>query len=83
MLYPNKNEYESPHLLRVNIPAEIRAEENGIYLDYLDDGLMEAAVNIKAYTKDIGWHTKYDGKITTFTKFGEKDKLHIIFGDEK
>ena len=83
LLYPNKNEEEVPHLIRVNIPAKIQSTENGIFLDYLDDGLMQASVNAKAYTKNIGWQTEYDGKITTFTKFGEKDKLHIIFGEEE
>ena len=82
-LYPDCAK-EAPHLLRVNLPAKIKygKDNNDVSLNFLDDGMMQAVVEGKAYTDSENWETEYNGKTTIFTKFGDKDSLHILFGEQ-
>lgn len=80
-LYPLNKIDVKPHLIRVNLPAKIKLDDEGVIISFLDDGLMQATVTSDAYTNSIGWSAVYNNGLTTFTKFGEKDNLHIIWGD--
>lgn len=71
---------EKQHLLRVNVPAKISVNDDGVDISFLDDGLMQAVVKGRAFTKDSHWKSVYENGETTFTAFGEKRNLQIIFG---
>lgn len=80
-VFIDKNK-DNPHLIRVNIPAKIRVNEKGVSLLFLDDGMMQASVTGFAGTDSSDWKAEYKDGITTFTKFGSKERLNIVFGEQ-
>ena len=52
-----------------------------IKIDFLDDGMMQCVVEGQAMTNNEAWKVEYDENLnlTTFTKFGDKEKLTINY----
>jgi hypothetical protein len=66
---------ETPHIARVNLPAEIKESADGAELRFLDGGMMQVVVSGSANTTSEGWtRSELDGQ-TIFTKYGSADSL--------
>jgi len=70
-----KGETGSAHLRRVNLPADIRREGDGLVVDFVQDGLMQAEIEGTVSTPSEGWTLTRNGENTLFTKFGDAEEL--------
>lgn len=70
-----KGETGSAHLRRVNLPADIRREEDGLVVDFAQGGLMQAEVEGTVSTPSEGWTLTRNGENTLLTKFGDAGEL--------
>lgn len=67
------------HLTRVNLPAQIKQQEDGATVSFMDDGMMQVAVSGAAQTTSEGWTVSQNESETVFTKFGVADSITITF----
>lgn len=80
-IFESDTNYEESKLRRINIPADVNYSNENIEINFLDSGMMQCVVEGKAMTNNEGWNVEYDENlnITTFTKFGEEEKLTINY----
>lgn len=80
-IFESDTNYEESKLRRINIPADVNYSNENIEINFLDSGMMQCVVEGKAMANNEGWDIEYDENlnITTFTKFGEKEKLTINY----
>lgn len=70
---------KTPHVARVNVPAEIKVSADGAELRFLEGGMMQVVVAGSADTSSEDWtRTEQDGQ-TMFTKYGSADNLRLIW----
>lgn len=67
------------HLRRVNLPARIHQEEEGLVVDFTQDGLMQVEVAGSASTTSEGWTVIRHWKTTDFRKTGKASQLVLTF----
>ena len=65
------------HLRRVNLPANISQTEDGLVVDFVEDGLMQAEVTGRATTDSEGWTVIPHWRTTEFRKMGNASQLVI------
>lgn len=80
-IFESDTNYEESKLRRINIPADVNYSNENIEINFLDSGMMQCVVEGKVMTNNEGWDVEYDENlnITTFTKFGEEEKLTINY----
>lgn len=80
-IFESDTKFEESKLRRLNIPANVNYGNKNIKIDFLDDGMMQCVVEGQAMTNNEAWKVEYDENLnlTTFTKFGDKEKLTINY----
>ena len=72
---------EPAHLTQVNMAAQIDASEDGVSIQFLSGGMMQAVVSGSAVTSSAGWLVTEQNGRTVFTKFGTGESLQLQFND--
>ena len=67
--------------MSVNIPADIKINDNKSTVKFEDDGMMQITVQGKVRNCSEGWNTEYSDGITTITKFGSESDLTFEFAN--
>ena len=68
---------EELNIKGVNVPANIKSNNNSAVIKFLDGGMMSVRVKGEAETTSDGWKVYKDGNDTVFTKFGDGERLKI------
>ena len=72
-----KGVIEELNIKGVNVPANIKSNNNSAVIKFLDGGMMSVRVKGEAETTSDGWKVYKDGNDTVFTKFGDGERLKI------
>ena len=75
-VFVSTEEKYSP-LRQVNLPAEIRMDEQGISVEFLDDGMQQVVTEHGWTTDSSGWTVTERENCTIFTHYGDAEILYL------
>ena len=76
-IYESGKKQVETHIENVNIAADINKTDEGVNINFLDNGMMQAVVCGDAVTDSNGWNVIKRGNKTVFTKFGHAAALNV------